>query len=69
MRHIPSSDTFHAGVLTFEEALIPSANDYNRDRWIYVPDHYSEYRYILGTKGSRPLVCIGINCTDVSDKY
>ena len=61
MRHIPSSDTFHAGVLTFEEALIPSANDYDRDRWIYVPDHYSEYRYILGTKGSRPLVCIGIN--------
>ena len=61
MRHIPSSDTFHAGVLTFEEALIPAADDYDRDRWIYVPDHYSEYRYILGTKGSRPLVCIGIN--------
>ena len=61
MRHIPSSDTFHAGVLTFEEALIPAADDYDRDRWIYVPDHYSEYRYILGTKGSRPLICIGIN--------
>ncbi len=61
MRHIPSSDTFHAGVLTFEEALIPGADNYDRDRWIYVPDHYSEYRYILGTRGSRPLVCIGIN--------
>ena len=61
MRHIPSSDTFHAGVLTFEEALIPSADDYDRNRWIYVPDPYSEYRYILGTKGSSPLVCIGIN--------
>ena len=61
MRHIPASDTFHAGVLSFEDALIPTADDYDRDRWIYVPDHYSEYRYILGTKGCHPLVCIGIN--------
>ena len=61
MRHIPTGDTFHAGVLTFEEALIPSVFDYDRERWIYVPDHYSEYRYILGTRGDRPLICIGIN--------
>lgn len=40
---------------------MPTADDFDRDRWIYVPDHYSEYRYILGTKGSRPLICIGIN--------
>lgn len=61
MRHIPSSDTFHTDVLSFEDALVPTADDYNRERWIYVPDHYSEYRYILGTRGSRPLICIGIN--------
>jgi hypothetical protein len=61
MRHIPSSDTFHADVLTFEEALVPTADDFDRSRWIYVPDHYSEYRYILGTRGKNPLVCIGIN--------
>ena len=61
MRHIPSSDTFHAEVLTFEEALAPTADDFDRDRWIYVPDHYSEYRYILGTRGNHPLICIGIN--------
>ena len=61
MRHIPTGDTFHAGVLTFEEALTPSVSDYDRERWIYVPDHYSEYRYILGTRGNRPLICIGIN--------
>ncbi len=61
MRHIPSGDTFQAGVLTFEEALIPRNFDYDRERWIYVPDHYSEYRYILGTRGERPLICIGIN--------
>ncbi len=61
MRHIPSTDTFHAGVLSFEEALIPTASDFDRKRWLYVPDHYSEYRYILGTIGSHPLICIGIN--------
>jgi hypothetical protein len=26
-----------------------------------VPDFYSEYRYILGTRGTKPLICIGIN--------
>ena len=47
--------------MTFEEALTPSVSDYDRERWIYVPDHYSEYRYILGTRGEHPLICIGIN--------
>ena len=61
MRHIPSCDTAHAGVLPFEEALKPTVADFDRSRWLYIPDHYSEYRYILGTKGRRPLVCIGIN--------
>ena len=61
MRHIPSSDTAHAGVLSFEEALRPTSADFDRSRWLYIPDHYCEYRYILGTKGKRPLICIGIN--------
>ena len=61
MRHIPASDTAHAGVLSFEDALVPSADDFDREHWLYVPDHYSEYRYILGTRGQRPLICIGIN--------
>ena len=61
MRHIPSSDTFHTGFLSFDEALKPTTDDYDRNKWIYVPDHYSEYRYILGTKGHHPLICIGIN--------
>ena len=25
------------------------------------PTRYSEYRYILGTRGTRPLICVGIN--------
>ena len=69
MRHVPAGDTFHAGVLSCEEALVPGASDFDRERWIYVPDHYSEYRYILGTRGSHPLVCIGINpSTAVPDR-
>ena len=61
MRHIPSSDTAHACILSFEDALKPTPVTYDRARWIYVPDHYSEYRYLLGTRGQHPLVCIGIN--------
>lgn len=69
MRHVPSTDTAHAGVLPFEEALKPTAADFDRGRWLYVPDHYSEYRYILGTRGQHPLVCIGINpSTAVPDR-
>ena len=69
MRHIPSCDTAHAGVLSFEDALKPTCADFDRSRWVYVPDHYSEYRYLLGTKGQRPLVCIGINpSTAVPDR-
>ena len=48
-------------VLTFEEALRPACGDYDRSAWIYVPDHYSEYRYLLGTRGARCLICTGIN--------
>ena len=61
MRHIPSSETQLAEVLTFAEALRPTCDDFDRDAWLYVPDHYSEYRYILGTRGRRPLICIGVN--------
>ena len=69
MRHVPSSDTAHAGVLSFEEALRPTAADFDRGCWLYVPDHYSEYRYLLGTLGQHPLICIGINpSTAVPDR-
>lgn len=61
MRHIPSSDTALAGVLSFEDALKPTGGSFDRNHWLYVPDHYSEYRYLLGTRGQHPLVCIGIN--------
>lgn len=59
--HIPKSDTVDIEVLTFENALISTNDDYDKARWLYVPDFYSEYRYILGTRGKKPLICIGIN--------
>lgn len=60
--HIPSMDTLSMSVLTFKEALeVKNADKYDVNKWLYVPDFYSEYRYILGTKGDSPLICIGIN--------
>ena len=61
MKHIPSGDTRSTEVLTFAQALEPTCDDFDRDAWIYVPDHYSEYRYLLGTRGRKPLICIGVN--------
>ncbi len=59
--HIPSSATVEIEVLTFADAQKSTNDSYDKSRWLYVPDFYSEYRYILGTRGERPLICIGIN--------
>lgn len=49
-------------MLSFDDALRgKNGNTYDRDKWLYVPDYYSEYRYILGTRGKNPLIAIGIN--------
>ena len=61
MKHIPSAPTQALSVLTFEEALRPTCDDFDRSAWIYVPDHYSDYRYLLGPRGSRTLICVGVN--------
>lgn len=63
--HIPASDsTTELDILPFaralELAMVPKA-EYDVEKWLFVPDYYTEYRYILGTRGSRPLICIGIN--------
>ena len=62
--HIPKSDTAQLELVTFREAL-EAANtpspDYDIEKWLYAPNFYSEYRYILGTRGKKPLICIGIN--------
>ncbi|MBQ8383244.1 MAG: DUF1643 domain-containing protein [Clostridia bacterium] len=61
--HIPVSETQKVDILTFEDARTRRAEsaEYDRERWLYIPDFYSEYRYILGTVGQNPLICIGIN--------
>jgi len=61
--HIPCSASQSVEILDFETALARSGQgeSYDRDRWLYVPDFYTEYRYILGTRGKNPLICIGIN--------
>ena len=63
MKHIPQAETTQMELLPFERALEESGkgDEYDTEKWIYVPDHYTEYRYILGTRGQNPLICIGIN--------
>ena len=62
--HIPSGTTAELELVTFRDAL-EAANTpnpyYDIDEWLYAPNFYSEYRYILGTRGKNPLICIGIN--------
>lgn len=61
--HIPKTETQYINVLKFNDALKHNdkSSQYDIDNWLYVPDFYSEYRYILGTRGKNPLICIGIN--------
>ena len=60
--HIPQGDTAAMEILSFEEAAERSTSeDYDRDKWLYVPDCYTEYRYVLGTRGEYPVICAGIN--------
>ena len=62
--HIPGCATTELELVTFQQAL-EAANtpspDYDIEKWLYAPNFYSEYRYILGTRGKDPLICIGIN--------
>ena len=62
--HIPACETNQLDLVRFDEALEAAdrpSSDYDIHRWLYVPNFYSEYRYILGTRGEKPLICIGIN--------
>lgn len=61
--HIPSTTTDKIDVMSFYDALSLSdtASDYDTSKWLYVPPYYTEYRYILGTRGTSPLICVGIN--------
>ena len=62
--HIPGCLTTETEIMPFSQALARAEEpspEYDIARWLYVPPMYGEYRYILGTKGKNPLICIGIN--------
>ncbi|MBR2132692.1 MAG: DUF1643 domain-containing protein [Oscillospiraceae bacterium] len=61
--HIPSCPTCETEILTFADALEAAqcSDAYDREHWLYVPAEYREYRYILATRGERPLICVGVN--------
>ena len=62
--HIPSVTTDKLELVTFQQALKAAntpSDAYDIQKWLYAPNFYSEYRYILGTRGENPLICIGIN--------
>ena len=62
--HIPQGTTDRLELVTFQQALAAAntpCDAYDVEKWIYAPNFYSEYRYILGTRGRNPLICIGIN--------
>ena len=62
--HIPNGTTAQLELVSFADALqaanVPN-EAYDVGKWLYAPNFYSEYRYILGTRGMNPLICIGIN--------
>ena len=63
--HIPSSESSLIEVDSFADAMREAdstrLDEYDHSRWLYVPNSYRDYRYILGTRGENPLICIGIN--------
>lgn len=62
MRHIPGASMHELRLLTFEEACAaPEKPDYDPEKWFYAPPVYEEYRYVLGTRGQKPLICVGLN--------
>lgn len=62
--HIPTMTTDAVPFVTFQQALAGAntpSDSYDIEKWLYAPNFYCEYRYILGTRGNNPLICIGIN--------
>ena len=61
--HIPQGASQTIDILPFADALALSGRSggYDSQKWLYVPDFYTEYRYILGARGQNPLICIGVN--------
>ncbi len=63
MRHIPTGELpgLEVDFETYLKRASQPREEYDVNRWLFVPDTYTEFRYILGTRGTHPLICIGIN--------
>ncbi|MGI6494909.1 MAG: DUF1643 domain-containing protein [Kiritimatiellia bacterium] len=62
--HIPSRPIQAQRIRSFADALAAESSNeggYDRARWLYVPDTYCDYRYLLGVRGERTLLCLGAN--------
>ena len=62
--HIPETTTDQLELVSFQQALAEANAPnpyYDITEWLYAPNYYCDYRYILGTRGKNPLICIGIN--------
>lgn len=61
--HIPTDDSHFIEIKSFDEDYNDSlsATSFDAKKWIYVPGEYRDYRYLLGTRGENPVICIGIN--------
>ena len=63
-RHVPSATTNELGDISFSSALeaaLRPCPDYDVNKWLFVPNTYCDWRYLLGTRGKNPLICVGIN--------
>ena len=61
MKHIPKQSILDIQLMGFESALLAKGEDYDREKWLYVPSSYQEYRYVLGTLGNNSVICVGLN--------
>ena len=62
--YTPVCDTAGIAVRGYAETAaeeLTAVTDYDRAVWWYVPCRFEPYRYILGTRGENPLICVGIN--------
>ena len=58
----PDRPTQELDILPFAAALTPQVDcTYDTEKWLYAPTTFLPYRYVLGVRGDRPLICIGIN--------
>ena len=71
-RHIPARAIDTLGDISFDTALqaaLRPSPDYDTAKWLFVPNTYTEYRYILGTRGARPLICLGVNPSTAAPEH